>query len=214
MRSFLQLLGLVVLPFLCQDILARHDVSCEGGSQLIVVDQVKKFSEARPVCQELNGTLGVPFSEAENELVISLSSSFPEDDNIWLGKSLAGCSVVEGFLGLFDKDGGAQGSSKDDPSRFELEDTTSTDINFFETKGDRPWEEGEPNDRRGKENCVEYCAREKVAEHCVLGFEDQRKNGMTKTAPKKEDLSVVSHASMRGTLPRYKKVTTFMNHCH
>ena len=155
MRSFLQLLGLVALPFLCQDILALEDVSCEGGSQLIVVDQVKKFSEARPVCQELNGTLGVPFTEAENELVISLSSSFPEDDNIWLGKSLVVCSVVEGFLGLFDKDGGAQGSSKDDPSRFELEDNTRTNISFFWEKGQPPWREGEPNDENDKENCVE-----------------------------------------------------------
>ena len=155
MRSFLQLLGLVALPFLCQDTLALEDVSCEGGSQLIVVDQVKRFSEARPVYRELNGTLGVPFTEAENELVINLSSTFPENDNIWLGKSLLVCLVIERLLGLFDRDGGTEDPLRNNPSRFELDDKTSTDINFFQNKGEFPWKDGEPNDSFNRENCVQ-----------------------------------------------------------
>ena len=155
MRSFLQVLGLFVVSVLSQDIPALEDVFCEGGSQLIVVDQVKKFSEARSACEQLNGTLGVPFTEAENKLVKNLSSSFPENDNIWLGNSLVVCSVIERFLGLFDRDGGAEDPSKDNPSRFELEDNTSTNISFFSKKGQPPWREGEPNDDDEEENCVE-----------------------------------------------------------
>ena len=47
------------------------------------------------------------------------------------------------------------GSGGGDPSRFNLRDDFSTDISFFATQGQLPWNPGEPSDRDRAEDCVE-----------------------------------------------------------
>ena len=48
------------------------------------------------------------------------------------------------------------GGNDPQPSRFVPIDDFSTDITFFETKGEFPWNSGEPNNARLAEDCVEY----------------------------------------------------------
>ena len=87
MKGSFQLLSLVFLVLALQKIHGNQEGPCHEGSEFIVVNQKASFSEATLVCQELKGTLAVPFTSAENDLVINLVSAFPPSDNIWLGKS-------------------------------------------------------------------------------------------------------------------------------
>ena len=56
-----------------------------GGSEFILVDERVKYSEARPWCHSLGGSLAVPFSYEENDLIIELTLALDEED-VWLGK--------------------------------------------------------------------------------------------------------------------------------
>ena len=143
-------LRLVVAVFCFQFIIAHQEGPCDGESKFIVVDNKVKFSQVRSGCQALNGTPAVPFTSSENDKVIELASVFPPREEIWLGTSLIIQLSSAIILGFYDKDRGG-----DDPSRFEFDDPTSTNITFFKRKGELPWQSGQPDDHRDKENCVE-----------------------------------------------------------
>ena len=61
---------------------------CVGASEFVAVDELVQFSAALTRCEQRDGQLAVPFSEAENNAAIELVRAIGGNKQFWLGKKL------------------------------------------------------------------------------------------------------------------------------